>query len=237
VPSNDAVPQRGHCAVTGASSGIGLAIAQSLLRDGRSVTGVDAAPTALTDAKYRHVQCDLSDSAQIAALAPTLAGATTLVHAAGMLRVGSHETSDAAADALMWRVHVDAATQLVKLCMPPMVGSGYGRVVLIGSRVASGIAHRGQYAATKAALVSLARSWAAEVVAHGVTVNVVSPAATETAMLHDKARGAQAPKPLPMGRWIAPDEIASMVCYLISDHAAAITGQNIQICGGASLTY
>ena len=113
--------------------------------------------------------------------------------------------------------------------------AGRGRVVLIGSRVADGIAGRSQYASTKAALRSLARSWAAEVVAQGVTVNVVSPAATETPMLADPARSTAAPKLPPMGRLIKPGEIASLVTYLLSPAAEAITGQDIRICGGASL--
>jgi NAD(P)-dependent dehydrogenase (short-subunit alcohol dehydrogenase family) len=110
-----------------------------------------------------------------------------------------------------------------------------GRVVLIGSRVARGIAGRSQYAATKAALISLARSWGAEVIGDGVTVNIVSPAATRTGMLADPARQTTAPRLPPIGRLIEPDEVASMVAYLLSPAAAAITGQDIQICGGSSL--
>jgi len=107
--------------------------------------------------------------------------------------------------------------------------------VVVGSRVARGMAGRSQYAATKAALVALARSWAAEIVASGVTVNVVSPAATATAMLDDPARQAATPRVPPLGRLIQPQEIAALAAYLLSPDAAAITGQEIQICGGASL--
>jgi 3-oxoacyl-[acyl-carrier protein] reductase len=74
-----------------------------------------------------------------------------------------------------------------------MAAAGRGRVVLVGSRVGGGMPGRSQYAASKAALVALARSWAAEVVAQGVTVNVVSPAATDTAMLADPARAGTRP--------------------------------------------
>ena len=107
--------------------------------------------------------------------------------------------------------------------------------MLIGSRVAHGMPGRSQYAATKAALIALARSWAGEVAATGVTVNVVSPAATRTAMLDDPARAGSAPRIPPLGRLIEPAEIAEVVAFLLSPAANAITGQDIAVCGGASL--
>ena len=68
-----------------------------------------------------------------------------------------------------------------------------------------------------------------------MTVNVVSPAATRTAMLDDPARRTEAPRMPPLGRLIQPTEIASLVAYLLSSDAGAITGQDIAICGGATL--
>ena len=158
-----------------------------------------------------------------------------LVHAAGVLRVGPLGQLDHAGGELMWRLHVDAATRLADALVPAMAARGRGRVVFIGSRVAQGMPGRGQYAATKAALIALARSWAAEVAGQGVTVNVVSPAATATGMLADPARAASAPRLPPIGRLIEPAEIAALTGYLLSPAAAAITGQDIAICGGSSL--
>lgn len=152
-----------------------------------------------------------------------------------MLRVGNVGVLDYAGGELMWRIHVDAATRLADVLIPMMAARNHGRVVFIGSRVASGMSGRGQYAATKAALIALAKSWAPEVAPQGVTVNVVSPAATATAMLNDPNRVSATPKLPPIGRLIQPEEVAALVSFLLSSNAAAITGQDIQICGGSSL--
>ena len=221
--------------VTGSSSGIGLAIAQTLLDGGWDVIGLDVAPARIVHPAFSSTEVNLWDPGPTERAVQAAGSVQALVHAAGVLRVGrlgelSNEDSE-----LMWQLHVDAVTRIANQVVPAMAKAGAGRVVLIGSRVARGMAGRSQYAATKAALVALARSWAAETAAAGVTVNVVSPAATETAMLADPARASVAPKLPPLGRLIQPGEIAALVSFLLSPDAAAITGQDIQICGGASL--
>ncbi len=221
--------------VTGTSSGIGRAVAERLLADGWQVTGLDRAPAAITHAAFTPVAADLTDAQATERTAAALGTPDALVHAAGVLRVGPLGRLNIDDGALMWRLHVDAAIRLADVLLPAMARAGRGRVVLIGSRVAQGKAGRSQYAATKAALLGLARSWAAEVAASGVTVNVVSPAATQTAMTDDPARRDVTPVLPPIGRLIQPEEVASLVGYLLGPAAAAITGQEIQICGGASL--
>jgi 3-oxoacyl-[acyl-carrier protein] reductase len=224
-----------HAVVTGASSGIGHAIASALLANEWHVTGLDIAAPTISHEAFTPVQTDLADGIALADTAKSLGDIDALVHAAGVLRVGNVGALDHAGGELMWRLHVDAATRLCDVLLPKMTARGKGRVVFIGSRVAVGMAGRGQYAATKAALIALAKSWAAEVAPRGVTVNVVSPAATATAMLDDPSRASVAPKLPPVGRLIQPAEIAALVSFLLSPMAAAITGQDIQICGGSSL--
>ncbi len=224
---------RRHALVTGASSGIGEAIVRRLLVDGWRVTGVARRATAYDGQPYRGLACDLIDEAQRGALLADVGGVDAFIHAAGFLATGHLGALDPAAQAAMWQLHVAAAEQLANGLSGSM-GAG-GRIVLIGSRTAAGSAGRSQYAATKAAMVAMARSWALELALRGITVNVVAPAATDTPMLQDPGRSSVAPRVPPIGRFIRPTEVASAVVFLLSSDADAITGQVLTICGGSSL--
>ena len=222
-----------HALVTGASSGIGAAIVQRLLGEGWRVTGVSRRATGEASPLYRGLACDLADSGAREALLAELDGVDALVHAAGFLATGHLGTLDPAAQAGMWQLHVAAAEHLANALAPAM--SSGGRIVLIGSRTATGSAGRSQYAATKAALVAMARSWAIELAPRGITANVVAPAATDTPMLRDPGRSAVAARLPPIGRYIEPAEVAAAVAFLLSRDAGAITGQVLTVCGGSSL--
>ena len=224
--------KRPHALVTGASSGIGAAIVERLLRDGWRVTGISRRPGPFDHPAFDHLSLDLND---VDSIANAVAGLvpTALVHAAGQLRVGQLGSLSHDDGAAMWRLHVDVAERLAD-ALAPRLPQG-GRIVFIGSRTAAGAAGRGQYAATKAALVALARSWAIELAPRGITVNVVAPTATATPMLNDPTRAHVAPKLPPIGRFIRPEEVAHAVAFLLSADAAAITGQQLVICGGSSL--
>ena len=222
--------------VTGASSGIGAAIVTRLLQDGWSVIGVSRTRPEPGDADrpgFEHRPADLGDPASLTAALTELAPVDALVHAAGVLRVGRLEEDTDADARAMWRLHVEAATQLVRWVAPGLPVAG--RIVLIGSRVANGAAGRAQYAATKAALVGLARSWAAELAPRAITVNVIAPGATDTPMLRDPARSASAPKMPPLGRFVKPEEVAGLTAFLLSEQGGSMTGQSLIMCGGSSL--
>lgn len=219
--------------VTGSSSGIGAAIAQQLLIDGWQVLGLDLAPATLGHPCFSSLQIDLLDTDALQRCLASVGAVGALVHAAGFMRTAPLGQLDAAHGEAMWRVHVQAADMLANALAPRMPDGA--RMVLIGSRVAQGAPGRSQYAACKAALVGMARSWAAELAPRAITVNVVAPAATATAMLQDPARAGTPPKLPPIGRYIEPAEVASLVAFLLSPAGAAITGQQIAICGGASL--
>ena len=230
--------------VTGSSSGIGHAVAKRLLADGWRVQGWDRDAAQIAHANFESVAIDLMDTSALSALLQATAGGAlnseqtydlAFIHAAGQMYTGSLADLKVADGAAMWRLHVEVATQIAQALTPSMQAAKHGRIVMLGSRVANGMALRSQYAAAKAALIALSRSWAAELAPHGVTVNVVSPAATQTAMLADPSRTSSAPKLPPIGRYIEPSEVASLIAYLLSPEAAAITGQNLQICGGSSL--
>ncbi|AUH33318.1 SDR family NAD(P)-dependent oxidoreductase [Paracoccus tegillarcae] len=219
--------------VTGASSGIGLAIAQALLEAGHPVIGFSRSAPKGLGPQFTHMPVDLTDPLALEKALSDLPALSGVVHAAGLLRVGPHDSFDHADGARMWQLHVDTAARLIGALAPRLPDGG--RIVLIGSRVARGAPGRALYAASKAALSGLTRSVAAELAPRSVTVNIVAPGATDTPMLRDPQRASEAPKLPPIGRMVRPREVAATVAFLLSPDAGAITGQEIVICGGASL--
>ena len=167
--------------VTGVSSGIGAAVAQRLLDDGWSVFGVSRRRPNLDHPGLSWVEADLTAPGAVETVAAAVPDPTAVVHAAGILRSGYLGELEAEAFEAMWRLHVEIPTRLVD-ALSSRLATG-GRIVLIGSRTSTGVAGKSQYAATKAALDGLSRSWAIELAPRQITVNVVAPGATRTPML------------------------------------------------------
>ena len=220
--------------VTGASSGIGQAVVDRLLNEGWHVTGLSRSAISRAEAGWQSHQIDISDSAALQALLDALPVPQAVIHAAGMMQAAPLGELDLNASARLWQLHVAAAEQLANHFVPRM--STGGRIVLLGSRTSGGAAGRSQYVATKSAMIGMVRSWAAELAPRGITANIVAPGATETPMLLQPGRASSPPRLPPIGRYIQPEEVAGLVDFLLSPAAAAITGQQLVMCGGASLS-
>jgi 3-oxoacyl-[acyl-carrier protein] reductase len=222
-----------HALVTGVSSGIGAAIADELLQQGWQVTGFSRTQVKKDHPRFTSVSVDLFDTALLKQALAVLPKVDALVHAAGMMAAAPLGELDEEASGRLWYLHVQAA-QIMANALQPRMQQG-DRILLIGSRTSRGAAGRSQYVSTKAAMVGMARSWAAELAPKGITVNVIAPGATETPMLRQPGRASSPPKLPPIGRYIKPEEVAALAAFVLSPAADAITGQELVICGGASL--
>jgi NAD(P)-dependent dehydrogenase (short-subunit alcohol dehydrogenase family) len=237
APSPPADRETRSAVVTGASSGIGLAIAEDLVGAGWHVLGLSRARGALPDAAT-WVPCDLADLTAAGEAVRAVreigpGGVDAIVHAAGVQYASGVGDLDVEQGERMWAVHVRGAELVVGGLVDALVEGG--RVVLVGSRTMTGVPGKSQYAATKAALAAMARAWAAELAPRRITVNVVAPGPTRTAMLEDPNRAAVPPVVPPLGRLVEPTEVAALTRFLLEPAGAMVTGQTLVICGGASL--
>jgi 3-oxoacyl-[acyl-carrier protein] reductase len=230
--------------VTGASGGIGAAIAQRLLQQGMAVWSLSRRTPAFTHADLHHVSVDLLDRAALAEALRTLTAEhaiTTLVHNAGAIRAAMLPNVDLSDLDALAQLHLGCAVQLLQATLPAMQASGQGRVVLLSSRAALGLSSRTAYSATKAGMLGMARTWALELAGQGITVNVVAPGPiAETEMFEavvpkgsDKAAAlAQA---IPVGRLGSPADVARAVTFFTDSDASFVTGQVLYVCGGSSV--
>lgn len=234
--------------VTGASGGIGGAIARALHGQGATVAlsgtrrdVLDALAAELGD--RAHVcPADLSDPAAAEALVTAAEAAAgplhILVNNAGLTRDGLvMRMRDADWDAVM-DVDLAAPFRLSRAALRGMVKRRAGRIIAIGSVVGStGNPGQANYAAAKAGLVGMTKALAAEVGSRGITVNVVAPGFVETAMT-EKLAGPQRERlvaAIPLGRMGQPADVAAAVVYLASDEAAWVTGATLHVNGGMAM--
>lgn len=231
---NNSLP---HAVVTGASSGIGRAITLRLLAEGWRVTGLCRSQPCDAHEHLRIVRANVADIEHLPQVCSQITEGGSpvhaFIHAAGFMRTAYLGELDHENGLAMWRLHVQAAEVMMNTLLPSMPDGA--RIVLIGSRTANGSPTRSQYAATKAALIGMARSWAIELGPRGITVNVLAPGATDTPFLRDPARANTQPKMPLIGRLVRPEEVAELAAFLVGPYGGAMTGQNLVMCGGASL--
>lgn len=234
--------------VTGASGGIGGAIARALHARGAIVglsgTRADALEALAGNLGERcHVlPADLSDSAAVDALVSqaesAMGGLDILVNNAGLTRDGLAVRMKDEDWELVQRVNLEAAFRLSRSALRGMMKQRFGRIIAITSIVGvTGNAGQANYAASKAGLIGMTKALAQEIAARGITANCVAPGFIESAMtdaLNEKQRSAILAT-IPAGRLGTGDEVASAVVYLASDEAAYMTGQTLHVNGGMAM--
>lgn len=238
------VPNPQRAIVTGGSSGIGAATCQALLDAGYEVINVSRRPATIQSERLRSIAVDLSDAAAtrdvflaLAAEAP----ATTLVHCAGVTREKILEEATLEDLEALSNLHLGAALTLVQANLPGMKAARFGRIVLVSTRAVLGLAKRTVYSATKAGMISLARTWALELAPHGITANAVAPGPiADTEMFHqiiprDSAKLEAVTRSIPVGRPGSPADVARAIMFFASPDAAFVTGQTLFVCGGTSV--
>jgi 3-oxoacyl-[acyl-carrier protein] reductase len=228
--------------ITGASRGIGLALAKDMAARGHHVIGLSrSAPKDGFPGDY--VTGDLSDAADTARALAEIAKSyqvDNLVNNAGLITVERLEQATLPAFEQMIAVNMRALMQCSQAVLPAMKAKRHGRIVNIGSRAALGKDGRGTYGATKAAVVGFTRSWALELARDGITVNCVAPGPIETELFRD-ANPPGSPQAealiatVPVGRIGQPSEVAAACAYFMSDEAGFVTGQVLNVCGGLTV--
>ena len=234
--------------VTGATGGLGGAIARTLHAQGASVaisgTRAEVLEALAAELGERVVlaPCNLADKDSVEALVPTaeekLGGLDILVNNAGITRDNLFmRLKDEDWDSVL-AVNLTAAFRLARAAVKSMMRKRYGRIVSIGSVVGTtGNAGQGNYAAAKAGLIGMSKALAAEVASRNITVNVVSPGFIESPMtqvLNDKQRESIL-SDVPMGRLGAGADVAAAVAYLASEEAGYVTGQTLHVNGGMAM--
>lgn len=234
--------------VTGATGGIGSAVARLLHAQGATV-GLSGTRREALEAlagelgeRAHALPCDLADPDAVEALVPAaeqaLGGLDILVSNAGITRDGLLvRMKDADWDSVI-AVNLTATFRLARAATKGMMKRRHGRIVAIGSIVGStGNPGQVNYVASKAGLTGLVKALAAEVATRGITVNCVAPgfvASPMTEGLNEPQRATLLAK-IPMARLGRPEDIAAAVLYLASDEAAYVTGHTVQVNGGMAM--
>ncbi len=234
--------------VTGASGGIGSAIARALAGQGArlAVSGSNAAKLddfrAQLGGDHVALACDLGDGAQVDRLVPDAVAALgkldILVNNAGVTRDNlAMRMKDEEWDIVI-RVNLEAAFRLIRAATRPMMKARFGRVVSITSVVgATGNPGQANYAASKAGLVGMSKALAQELASRNITVNCVAPGFIRSAMtdgLPDAQKAALTQR-IPAGDLGSGEDVGAAVVYLASREAGYVTGQTLHVNGGMAM--
>ena len=229
--------------VTAAGQGIGRASAEAFLAEGAKVFATDIDPDKLAglDGAERFA-LDVTDAASIAAAAERAGPVDILFNCAGYVAVGTVLECDPDDWERSFAINVRSMFNAIRAFLPGMIAQGGGRIVNMASVASSlkGIRFRAAYGATKAAVIGLTKSVAADYIDKGVACNAVCPGTVDTPSLGERIAAFDDPEAArrgfiarqPMGRLAEAHEIAKLVVYLASDEAAFVTGQAIAIDGG-----
>ena len=236
--------------VTGASGGIGSAIARGLVAQGATlaVSGSNAAKledfrASLDGTGHVALPCDLSDAAQVDALVPQAVAALggrldILVNNAGVTRDNlAMRMKDEEWDTVI-RVNLEAAFRLMRAAARPMMKARFGRMISITSVVGqTGNPGQANYAASKAGLVGMSKALGQEMASRNITVNCVAPGFIRSAMTDGlpEAQKATLTARIPAGDLGTGEDIAAAVVYLASHEAGYVTGQTLHVNGGMAM--
>ncbi len=230
--------------VTGASRGIGRAIAARLLADGWAVINFDNVPPDVEpDLGDRWVEVDLdSVEATKNALRDVFldSSVSALVNNAAIGRMSALDDTSVEDFDESVAVNMRAPMLCAQAVIPGMKARGFGRIVNIASRAHLGKALRTSYAATKGAMVSMTKVWALELAPHGISVNAIAPGPIRTALFEranppDNPRTRQIIDAIPVGRLGEPEDVANTVSFFLDKRAGFVTGQVLYVCGGITL--
>jgi 3-oxoacyl-[acyl-carrier protein] reductase len=239
----------GKCAlITGASGGIGGSIARALYAQGAKValSGTRVEPlTALASElgdRAFVTPCNLSDTNAVKDLANQalniMGGFDVLVNNAGITRDNLFMRMSDESWQQVIDVNLTSTMHLMKSVMRPMMKQRFGRIINIASIVGvTGNAGQVNYAASKAGMIGMTKSYAQEIATRGITANCIAPGFIETAMTAELPESVVANMlgSIPLGRMGNPDEIAATVAFLASNEASYITGQTLHVNGGMAM--
>lgn len=233
--------------VTAAGAGIGRATALAFHREGARVRAADIDTAALATLAeeapgLRTLTLDVRDEAAIARAFAEIGRCDVLFNCAGMVPGGTVLDGDLAPYASAWDLNVMSMVRMIRAALPAMLAAKSGSIVNMSSIASSvkGVPNRCAYGVTKAAVIGLTKSIAADFVATGVRCNALCPGTVDTPSLRGRIAASADPKAAmdsfiarqPMNRLGRAEEIAAAAVYLASDEATFVTGQCLIIDGG-----